>query len=396
MAQAELKLRNVEFSKAVRGYSCEEVDTYLAYVNDRYSALVQECVELRRKMTVQAAGQNEYREEALKEKEKIAAETGALVEAARKEAARVLDTAKQKAARLLADAETAAAGILKQAEEKAAQIPAAKPVPETAAEDADFVAAQNNIADRMVAEIESFRQSVFNMYAKHIEELEELARLTDRFYETKEALSAGYQTEDEPQGYPTDLPEALPEDTENETFMPLEALAAEEPANDDDILASLYTDDDEDDALLRIDWKKHRAEREPELPEDGEEDPFAIFAAEDEEEEDDLIARAYAEQPDTDVPTEEEDGEEEFLSDIANAYLNRPKNAAPAKQSAPVRNPDTLDDLFEAEEGRSNGLTSEFDFIYNSKKSADNVAQIRRQPLMDAQKPAKPKKHGNK
>ena len=395
MAQTELKLRKVEFSKAVRGYSCEEVDTYLAYVNDRYNALAHECVELRRKMTVQAAGQNEYREEALKEKEKIAAETDALVEAAKKEAAKVLETAKQKAAKLLADAEAAAAGILKQAEEKAAQIPAAEPLWEPLQKDTDNLAAQNNLADRMVAEIESFRQTVFNMYAKHIEELEELARLTDQFYETKEALSGGFQRETETtEAYSADLPEG----TERELAIPVMADDEEPAESEEDIFASLYTAEDDDDDLLRIDWKNHRAALEPDLPEEAdEEDPFPFFA--DDAEDEDSIARAYAEHSAADVSAETEDGEEDFLSDIASVYLNQQQSTVPAKQAAPARKtktPDTLDDFFEAEEGKSAGLTSEFDFIYNSKKSADNVAQIRRQPLMDAQKPAKPKKHGNK
>ena len=45
MAQeTEYRLRKIQFTKALRGYSCEEVDTYLAYVNDRYATLGKERV----------------------------------------------------------------------------------------------------------------------------------------------------------------------------------------------------------------------------------------------------------------------------------------------------------------------------------------------------------------
>ncbi|MBR4961619.1 MAG: DivIVA domain-containing protein [Clostridia bacterium] len=366
MVPAELKLRSVEFSKAVRGYSCEEVDTYLAYANDHYAALVRECVELRRKMAAQAAGQNEYREEALREKDKIAAEAESLVEEGKKEAAKIIENARLKAARLLADAETAAAGILREAEKKAAAIPVpapAEPVQKPA--DADFIAAQDNIADRMVAEIESFRQSVYNMYARHIEELEELGRLTDRFYETKEMLSGGYTPV--PEQAETTEPEASP--VEEETYMSAAETDSEKwdsaAESEGDILSSLYTEEEDDD-FLRIDWSSHRAAREPA------EDNADFFAD--------------AEKP------EAEGKEEDFLSGFASEYLTTGQKAA--KPDVNKQKSGTLDDLFASEEIRNVGLTGEFDFIYNSKKSADNVAQIRRQPLIDAQKPHKPKKHG--
>lgn len=384
---AELKLRSVEFSKAVRGYSCEEVDTYLAYVNDQYALLARECVELRRKMTVQAAGHNEYREEALKEKEKIAAEAEALMQASEREAIRTLENAKLKAARFLADAETAAAGIIREAEKKAAEMVVPVPaVPVPAPVNADLIAAQDNIADRMVAEIESFRQSVFNMYAKHIEELEELGRLTDRFYESKEALSGGYAPATETEAEPT--AEAYPDDIypdEEEIYMPAADFAAAEENNtaepEEDVLSSLYEEDEEEDTLFRIDWASHRTAGKTAAA-----DVPAYTPADD-------SSPLF---PEADGKPEK--GEEDFLSDIASEYFSaRPAADRPQTndRKADTRKPDTLDDLFESEESRNAGLTGEFDFIYSTKKSADNVAQIRRQPLVDAQKPQKPKKHGN-
>lgn len=481
MAQAEHKLKKIAFSKAMRGYSCDEVDTYLAYVNDQYSALARECSELRRKMAAMAAGQNEYREDALREKEKIAAEAQALLDAGKAEADRLVDDARHKAARLLADAETAAASILKEAEDAAAGIPAME---ETAA----VIAEQSNVADRLVEEIDSFRGEVFAMYAKHIEELERLSRLTDKFYETKEALTEGYQTE----AVLTEAEEAqtagcLPENEEAaetadewipETEADPEPEEAAEPADDgqdavwadnpeepaeaaeaaeeetwyaepaesepeeEDPLAAFYTDEDDDDALLRIDWKAHRAavkqesedstvsetqeeqpvdpfaelwnltdENDEENPDDsdltdfldsgeeaqepGEKDPLdQLFAADDEE--DDFLG-AYAQMPEneTAAPADEE---ETFLSGIASEYMTpkkAPAQTQPGKKTAPAETGKKAENLDELLEGDAGSLTDEFEMIYNSKKSADNVAQIRRQPLVDAKKPEKPKKHGN-
>lgn len=489
MAQAEHKLKKIAFSKVMRGYSCDEVDTYLAYVNDQYSALTRECGELRRKMAAMAAGQNEYREDALREKEKMAAEAQSLLEAGRAEADRLVEEARHKAARLLSEAETAAAGILKEAEEAAAAIPAAE---DTAA----AVLEQSNMADRLVAEIDTFREEIFAMYAKHIEELERISRRTDAFYETKEALTAGYPTEaalpeeeeasaESPAYSPADSPaesrtdgyaDEAEEEAESPAYSPAESLAespadsrteavpveeavgeeelpaeaAGEDAEEEDPFAAFYAgeDDDDDDELLRIDWKSHRASVGTEPEEDEEpagEAPADTFAdlwklteedreaepsdfLEDEDEapytvpEDpadrDPLDRLFAAEADEDelldmymqVPEEAEeeaaepaeteitipaDEEEAFLSDIASEYLHPQKNAPAAKKTASSEKEtkaETMDDLFEGEAG---SLTDEFELIYNSKNSADNVAQIRRQPLVDAKRPEKPKKHGN-
>lgn len=44
-------LKKPAFSKTVRGYSTEEVDRYIAYVNERYSAVCRESAELKRRLT---------------------------------------------------------------------------------------------------------------------------------------------------------------------------------------------------------------------------------------------------------------------------------------------------------------------------------------------------------
>ena len=58
----EEKLKKIAFSKSLRGYACDEVDTYLAYINDKYEQRDRECRELRRQMALIAAKMNEYTE----------------------------------------------------------------------------------------------------------------------------------------------------------------------------------------------------------------------------------------------------------------------------------------------------------------------------------------------
>lgn len=456
MAQeTEHKLRKIQFTKALRGYSCEEVDTYLAYVNDRYGALAKECSELKKKMAVMAAGQNEFREDALREKEKIAAEADALVQEKQAAAGKLMEEARRKAARILSDAETAAAGILQRAEAEAGEALSRRQEEDQAAleEAGRKIAQTNNAADRLVEEIDSFREEVFAMYAKHIEELERLSRLTDAFYQTKEELSAAVEPmEAEP--LTDDAPVFEDADPEEEVYLPAGGMAMEDGESEE-----AAEEPEENDDLLRIDWKKHRASRDAA---DAEEmaaktlweiaDEASDAAAENDllwdsltEEED--AAEEPAEEDDTDdflpedfdllseepyeasddeadfaddfeetyEPEEEDEpeteiSEEDFLSDIANEYITpsrKPKNTTeparadrtvsrkPDAPAAKAKVPQNLDELL-SDETKNVGLTGEFDIIFNSKKSAANVNEISRQPLMEAQKPEKPKKHSTK
>jgi len=473
MAQeTEYRLRKIQFTKALRGYSCEEVDTYLAYVYDRYATLAKECSDLKKKMAVMAAGQNEFREDALREKDKIAAEADALVKEKELAAGKLMEDAKRKAAGLLADAETAAAGILKRAEAEAAEIRTKQQEEdETALQNAGrLLAERNNAADRLVEEIDSFREEIFAMYARHIEELERLAQRTDAFYQTKEELTEGLADGSEPDVQPMDLPTDAADD--GELYMPVEeadTLSADEAESEP--AEELWSEPEEeaegdDEDLLRIDWKKYRAGREdaeseqmaektlweiadeaaeqdswntgedPEeeledldnlddledvlhdgsLPEDGDLlDALASLTEEYEEdasdaaEEDDGAFELLTEDEyQDDAQTEEEFSEEDFLSDIASEYItpSRTQTAKtvqePKKQPAGnaggaerKKKPGDLDELF-YDDAKNVSLTGEFDIIFNSKKSAANVTQISRQPLVEAAKPDKPKKHSTK
>lgn len=462
--ETESGLRKMQFTKALRGYTCEEVDTYLAHVNDRYVAVVRECSELKKKMAVLAAGQNEFREDALREKAKIAAEADAMLTEKKAAANALVREAEQKAAQILSKAEAAAAGILKQAETEAAEIHTRQQEQLDACQEAERqLHRHNNTADRLVAEIDAFREKVFAMYASHIEALDQLSQLTDDFYKAKEELTMD-----------------IPADT-----------AEDEPTADTDMVyepAAENSAAEEDEDLLRIDWQEHKqkqatreaieaeqmagktlwevakvaeahaaATAEKQSPATGsdfaadeideiweepmlkpEEDTTAAptpaaetsTAAEtDADPDEDLLAglerdllSAYAkggvdgaedaidafdieslmteEAPQVSTP-DEADSEADFLSDIASEYLTPNVQAPTDNPPAPAMNTgditatqaDDLDELLDDEQSHDVSLTGEFDKIFSSKKSAAYVDEVSRQPLVEAKKPEKPKKH---
>lgn len=486
--ETEPGLRKMQFTKTLRGYACEEVDTYFAHVNDRYVAVVRECSELKKKMAVVAASQNEFRDEALREKEKIAAEAEALLAEKKAAANALISEAEQKAAMILSKAETAAAGILRQAEVEAEEIRQKNAAQLEICKDAERkIRSHNNTADRLVAEIDTFREKIFAMYASHIEALEQLSQLTDDFYKAKEELTIDAISD------PTEpVSEPIPEEDATPVEEPIEE-PSEEPVEE----PVEVQDEEPGEELVRIDWQEHRqkhaekmagktlweivdeaeaqaaenksdapneealdrlfqpAELEEPAEEDIWEDP--VFAPETtaveentpedlpiepvssaENEEDDLLAglerdllSAYAKDgvdgaeeavdafdlesligEDEPPVRDTEDSEEDFLADIASEYLTPAPAPAPAPAPTPNTDTDTdtdateeektditatdaenLDDLLDDEQSHDVSLTGEFDKIFSSKKSAAYVDEVNRQPLVEAQKPEKPKKH---
>ncbi|MBQ8402467.1 MAG: hypothetical protein IJX14_11130, partial [Clostridia bacterium] len=366
----------------------------------------------------------------------------------------------RKAARILADAETAAAGILKKAEEEAEEILHRRQEEEESAllETGRKIAERNNAADRIVEEIDSFREEVFAMYAKHIEELERLAKITDAFYQTKEEL-ADSAVSDAAEASEAEIPadDAVDADGQDDAvYMSLEDATDSEEWDDPDGVYAETVEEPESD-MLRIDWKKHRANRDaadaaeaeemaaktlweiadeaveridpdeapeedmPDAQEEEYEDGYAAYASCGDETEtapDDfaLLTGEEYEENDEDpagapADSSTEISEEDFLSDIASEYITPSRQTGASRQhttvqhepaAVPAAKPKNakeaadLDELFTDEETRNVGLTGEFDIIFNSKKSAANVTEISRQPLVAAAKPDKPKKHSTK
>ena len=225
------KLKRITFSKSLRGYACEEVDTYLRYVADKYEQRSRECTELRRQMALIAAKMNEYTEGLNRTAE---------AESARKKSVQetcdnMIDEAKRQAAHILADAEAEAEVIRRRAEDNAQTIAAnaAREGARVVNDAARSVAARNNAADRLVEEIDSFREEVYALYTRHITELDRLAERTNAFYDRKTTVA---------------------EDAMTDTYADADTDAAVETGE--------MAAGDTPDAPIRIDWRNRRAKRD--------------------------------------------------------------------------------------------------------------------------------------
>ena len=327
------KLKRITFSKSLRGYACEEVDTYLRYVADKYEQRSRECTELRRQMALIAAKMNEYTEGLNRTAE---------AESARKKSVQetcdnMIDEAKRQAAHILADAEAEAEVIRRRAEDNAQTIAAnaAREGARVVNDAARSVAARNNAADRLVEEIDSFREEVYALYTRHIAELDRLAERTNAFYDRKTTVAEDAMTDAYADG-----------DGAADTYADGDADAAVETGE--------MTAGDTPDAPIRIDWRNRRAKR-------------------------DLVID-IAEADETDGAAEPDDGAANGgpaavdADDIADA-----DTTAPADGDA-----DELDALFRSLTGK-NMLTPELDAPPQTKQAPTEVTQAAppRKPAYD-------------
>ncbi|MBE6568934.1 MAG: hypothetical protein E7658_01780 [Ruminococcaceae bacterium] len=224
-----LALKKMTFSKSLRGYSCDEVDAYIEYVTDKYAQVCREYTEVRRRLATAAARESELRAE-----DEQAQKTR--IEKYQKNCDAMVDEAKRQAARILADAEHEAKLIIRQAEDEAQNIAAnaAKEGIRVQHEASRSIAAKSNLADRIVQEIDTFRKEVFAIYAEHIDALERLGKLTDEFYRQKNELADAGNAD--PAAIAslirTDAGEAEPEEMTG-AVMEAEAAEAEETAEEE-------------------------------------------------------------------------------------------------------------------------------------------------------------------
>ena len=282
------KLKKITFSKSLRGYACEEVDTYLRYVADKYEQRSRECTELRRQMALIAAKMNEYTEGL----HRSADEESAQKKSVQETCDNMIDEAKRQAAHILAEAESEAEVIRRRAEDNAQTIAAnaAREGARVVNDAARSVAARNNAADRLVEEIDSFREEVYAMYTRHIAELDRLAERTNAFYDRKTAVAE-------------DAMEKAGNAAENSAYDAGEQTGNPTPADAADAAAEADEDADADRIdPIRIDWKNRRAKRdlvidiaeeddaEPVVPAAvPDSDPDRTPAAYDKDEEDDAL-----------------------------------------------------------------------------------------------------------
>ena len=357
------KLKKITFSKSLRGYACEEVDTYLRYVADKYEQRSRECTELRRQMALIAAKMNEYTEGL----HRSADEESAQKKSVQETCDNMIDEAKRQAAHILAEAESEAEVIRRRAEDNAQTIAAnaAREGARVVNDAARSVAARNNAADRLVEEIDSFREEVYAMYTRHIAELDRLAERTNAFYDRKTAVAEDAM---EKAG---NAEENSAYDAGEQTGNPTPAVAADAAAEADE-----DADADRIDPI-RIDWKNRRAKRdlvidiaeeddaEPVVPAAvPDSDPDKTPAAYDKDEEDDALDALFRsltgknmltpevgtepQQPSTptspqpdkiayDFAADYEDPEESYADSYATAY-------AQAEKADRADTPDTYDE----------------------------------------------------
>lgn len=209
----EEKLKKIAFSKSLRGYACDEVDTYLAYINDKYEQRDRECRELRRQMALIAAKMNEYTEGI----HKSAQAENAQKRTAQQTCDAMIDEAKRQAAHILADAEAEAEVIRRRAEDNAQTIAAnaAREGAKVVNDAVRSVAARSNAADRLVEEIDSFREEVYALYTRHIAELDRLAQRTNVFYDRKTVVAESAMEGDDVPVPPPSQPEPAASPADN-------------------------------------------------------------------------------------------------------------------------------------------------------------------------------------
>ena len=302
----EEKLKKMTFSKSLRGYACDEVDTYFRYVADKYEQRSRECTELRRQMALIAAKMNEYTDG----KSKTAEVEDAHKKSVQETCDNMIDEAKRQAAHILADAEAEAEVIRRHAEDNAQTIAAnaAREGARVVNDAARSIAARNNAADRLVEEIDSFRKEVYSLYSRHIAELDRLAARTNEFYDRKTAVAESVAEDD-----------GARNETANAAVIP--AYAADTDADAPHTEAADAADATEEaatpirkdssirmDPSIRIDWKNRTARQTHDLV--------------------------------IDIPDEDEDPDAQ-----ENADLTGGANAKPAEKSENDRN-SALDALF--------------------------------------------------
>lgn len=173
--------RKKTFQKILRGYSPDEVDAYLSYVNDEYKKLEKKNSENERKLALAAQKIKAYEFELnknsneLKTEEELAApikeaeeKANAIIEKARGRGRDIVDGATKIAAE---EAEK----IITEAEEYSAKVKGE-------------VGELSKTANAMYNEILSFRDTMFELYNSHIEQIEEFVNNADSFSERMDEL----------------------------------------------------------------------------------------------------------------------------------------------------------------------------------------------------------------
>lgn len=388
--------RKKTFQKILRGYSPDEVDAYLSYVNDEYKKLEKKYSENERKLALAAQKIKAYEFELnknsseLKTEEELAApikeaeeKANAIIEKARGRGRDIVDGATKIAAE---EAEK----IITEAEEYFAKVKGE-------------VGELSKTANAMYNEILSFRDTMFELYNSHIEQIEEFVNSADSFSERMDELypdeNKAQDTEDMTKADDSEYSEKYEEEYNESAEEAQQGSVTEEKAGGE-IYIDLEDEIDEEEseqytneALGLEDDEEETAE--PAISDDDRARQrqldrfFGILG-------DDELLSADDESDDT----EESDFEPEE-NDAPTRVLNigeELKKSRTAQDSDFNENGDSgdgyvdMDSIFSGKEKRDMSLTDEFDIVYSDSSAKKSVDEIRKQPTIAASEP--PKKNG--
>lgn len=392
--------RKKTFQKILRGYSPDEVDAYLSYVNDEYKKLEKKNSENERKLALAAQKIKAYEFELnknsneLKTEEELAApikeaeeKANAIIEKARGRGRDIVDGATKIAAE---EAEK----IITEADEYSAKVKGE-------------VGELSKTANAMYNEILSFRDTMFELYNSHIEQIEEFVNSADSFSERMDELypdeHKAQDTEDmtkaDDSEYSEKYEEEYDENAEEIAEEAQQGSVTEEKAGGD-IYIDLEDEIDEEES-------KQYANEALGLEDDEEETAEPVISDDDRERQrqldrffgilgDDELLSAEDETGDTeesDFEPEEDDAPTRVLS-----IGEELKKSRTAQDSDFNENGDNsegyvdMDSIFSGKGKRDMSLTDEFDIVYSDTSAKKSVDEIRKQPTIAASEP--PKKNG--
>ena len=392
--------RKKTFQKILRGYSPDEVDAYLSYVNDEYKKLEKKNSENERKLALAAQKVKAYEFELNKNSNepKTEEELAAPIKEAEEKANAIIEKARGRGRDIVDGATKIAAEeaekIITEAEEYFAKVKGE-------------VGELSKTANAMYNEILSFRDTMFELYNSHIEQIEEFVNSADSFSERMDELypdeHKAQDTEDmtkaDESEYSEKYEEEYDENAEEIAEEAQQGSVTEEKAGGD-IYIDLEDEIDEEES-------KQYANEALGLEDDEEETAEPAISDDDRERQrqldrffgilgDDELLSADDESDDTeesDFEPEEDDAPTRVLS-----IGEELKKSRTAQDSDFNENGDNsegyvdMDSIFSGKGKRDMSLTDEFDIVYSDTSAKKSVDEIRKQPTIAASEP--PKKNG--
>ena len=373
------------FGKTLRGYVPEEVDEYLAYVNDEYKKIEHRAQDFERKLILalkkidELMGADEAEKEAAVEK--------------RAEADEIFKKAQAEARAVVADAETAAVKIREAAAAEAeARLNEAEAAAKNILEAADAemkkargqAAAIHDAVSEMYDEARSFKDALFSLYTDHIASMESIEETAEKYINGVDGIysDATGETVNRDDGYEEDEEDEIPDEAEKENIPHL-------PAGD--IIIDIADEADEYEEFIQM----------PEIPADNGGDDAetavidrmnpknSVFDDDDKAATRVLRLSALSEA----IVNLGEDTDEDDTDEFADDYDDSEDGSEEEDTDFTPVSFGAMDSLFTSKNSDEYSEKDEFDIVFAEADSRRNVEEIRRQPIVPAGEPQKTKKH---